>query len=628
MEAVVAAADERRRDLIDRSPDGVVVLRHGRIVFLNSTAARLVGASDPRHLLETSFTDILHEESRAQIAERESRWLANQPSPPIDAQITRPDGTVVDVEIAGARLGDDELQIVVRDATGRIRAHQALRESEERLTLAFAGAQEGVWDWNLETGAVVYSSRWKQMLGYSDDDIEPHVRAWERLLHPDDLARAREVNEAVMRGGQEYELEVRLQHKDGHYVDVLSRGYPVRSGADEHVSRIVGTHLDLTERKRAEAVLRESEERLRLAFAGAQEGVWDWNLETGAVVYSRRWIQMLGYDPSEIEPHISAWERLVHPDDKPRADEAHGRVVNGESTYESEFRLRHKDGHYIHVLSRGFPVRREPAGPAIRIVGTHFDLTERKRIEAERLRTELLTHLVFVQEDERRRIAREMHDQFGEQLTSLSRRISTLEEACRSRSELQEHVRALKAIAQRLDRDIDQLVWELRPMALDDLGLRAALANYVQDWSQRVGISAALHTSGRLDDRLPSEIETTLYRIAQEAMTNVAKHAHAGNVDVILERRADHVLLIVEDDGVGFETSEPAGTRESARHGFGLLGMQERAALVGATIQIESAAGRGTTVLVRAASPDAPASLDAPVPLDAPASPPGATDRA
>jgi len=338
---------------------------------------------------------------------------------------------------------------------------------------------------------------------------------------------------------------------------------------------------------------------LKLAFAGAQEGVWDWNLETGAVVYSSRWKEMLGYSEDEVEPHVSAWERLLHPDDVERALQVNESVKRGASTYEGEFHLRHKDGHYVPVLSRGYPVRREPGGPVVRIVGTHFDLTERKRAEAERARTEFLTRLVFAQEDERRRIAREMHDQFGEQLTALAVRIRALKEACATDATWRGHVESIETIAQRLDRDVDHLVWELRPTALDDLGLRAALANYVQDWSARVGIAAKLHTSGLLDERLPADAETALYRIAQEALTNVAKHARAANVDVILERRADTVLLIIEDDGVGFD---PAGTGGGDR-GFGLLGMQERAGLVGAMLEIESAAGKGTTVLVRMATP-------------------------
>ncbi len=115
-------------------------------------------------------------------------------------------------------------------------------------------------------------------------------------------------------------------------------------------------------------------------------------------------------------------------------------------------------------------------------------------------------------------------------------------------------VESLEKVARQLDRDVDQLVWELRPTALDDLGLRAALSNYVQDWSRRVNVPAELHMTGLLDDRLPPEAETTLYRVAQEALTNIAKHARATRVDVILERQPDSVLLIVEDNGVGFDT--------------------------------------------------------------------------
>ena len=187
-----------------------------------------------------------------------------------------------------------------------------------------------------------------------------------------------------------------------------------------------------------------------------------------------------------------------------------------------------------------------------------------------------------------------MHDQFGEQLTALSTRIRMLKEACGEATDVRAHADALERVAQQLDRDVDHLVWELRPTALDDLGLRAALTNYVQDWSKRVGIAADLHTSGLLDERLPSDAETTLYRIAQEALTNVAKHARARHVDVILERRTDYVLLVVEDDGVGFDPAAGGGTE-----GFGLAGMQERAALVGATLEIESAPDAGTTILVR-----------------------------
>ncbi len=593
---------ERYRRLVESSPDAILIVEDERLAYVNPAAVSLFGANGPDTLLNRSLFDFLDSDNHEHVREHIARWRDGGTALPVNAKIATTGRGVRDISVTGAPLtdeGDRAIQLTVRDVTAQQDAERALRESEERLALALAGAQEGVWDWNLETNAVVYSARWKQMLGYTGEEIEPHVSAWERLVHPDDRSRADSANDSVARAERAtYEAEFRLRHKDGHYVHVLSRGFPVRREPGGPVVRIVGTHLDLSERKRAEAALRENEERLKLAFAGAQEGVWDWNLETGAVVYSTRWKEMLGYADDEIEPHITAWERLLHPDDVESAQRVNESVTRGASTYEGEFRLRHKDGQYVHVLSRGYPVRRDPGGPVVRIVGTHFDLTERKRAEAERARTEFLTRLVFAQEDERRRIAREMHDRFGEQLTALALGIRMLKDARGERDDWRAHVESIEAIAHRLDRDVDTLVWELRPTALDDLGLRAALANYVQDWSRRAGIPAALHTSGLLDDRLPSDTETALYRIAQEALTNVAKHASAKHVEIILERRAGTVLLIVEDDGMGFNPAVAGG----ARQGFGLLGMRERAGLVGATLEIESSAGKGTTVLVRMAA--------------------------
>jgi PAS domain S-box-containing protein len=591
------------RHLVERSPDGILVSRHGRLVLANAAALRLCGVEHAEQILGTATADLFTPETREGVRALLNRAESGGDAGRIDARTGRCGAEATDVEIAAAALEDDAVQLVLRDVSTRRRAEADLRKSEERLALAVAGAREGVWDMNLETGDVVYSSRWKQMLGYEDDEIEPHVSAWERLVHPEDRQLAIEATNSLAHGGHStFEAEFRLRHKNGHFVNVLSRGYPVRREPDGPVVRIVGTHLDLTEQKQAEAALRESEERLRLAFIAAQEGVWDWNLETGAVVYSPRWIEMLGYDPSEIEPHVSAWERLIHPEDVAKAVSLNESLERGADTYEGEFRLRHKAGHYVHVLSRGFPIRRRAGGPVVRIVGTHFDLTARKEAEElaerqrlEQTRTELLTRLVFAQEDERRRIAREMHDQFGEQLTTLGRRIEALKEFADRQPGLIPLIEALQAVARQIDRDVNHLVWQLRPTALDDLGLRAALANYINDWSRRVRVHAQLHTSGLLEDRLPSEVETTLYRIAQEALTNVARHSRATNVDVILERRGDQVGLIVEDNGVGFDPGRPG----SERRGFGLLGMKERAALVGGTLQIESQPGKGTTVLLR-----------------------------
>ncbi|MDQ3259157.1 MAG: PAS domain-containing protein [Acidobacteriota bacterium] len=224
------------------------------------------------------------------------------------------------------------------------------------------------------------------------------------------------------------------------------------------------------------------------------------------------------------------------------------------------------------------------------------EVSERERVERER--GQLLRRIVFAQEDERRRIAREMHDQLGQQMTVLKLKLDALKEDCGENAKLCAQVEALQAIAGQLDADVGYLAWEMRPTALDDLGLQAALSSYVQNWSQHFGIPVQLHASGMDKGRLLPEIETTLYRIAQEALNNVAKHSQAASVAVVLERRDRQVSLIIEDDGIGFDLQQTFGADDK---GLGLIGMRERAALVGGTVEIESQPNGGTTVAVRIA---------------------------
>jgi two-component system sensor histidine kinase NreB len=221
------------------------------------------------------------------------------------------------------------------------------------------------------------------------------------------------------------------------------------------------------------------------------------------------------------------------------------------------------------------------------------EIAERQRVEQER--TQLLTRFVVAQEDERRRIARELHDQLGQQLTALRLTLETLKAQSVEQSELRVQVETLRELARQLDQDVAFRVWELRPTPLHEVGLRSALTNFVHNWSKHFGIHVQLHTSRSTDDRLNTEVETMVYRLAQEALNNVAKHARAQHVDIVLERNADHLSLIVEDDGVGFNPLDS----ETLGDGVGLTGMRERAALVGADLQIESVPDRGTTVIVR-----------------------------
>jgi PAS domain S-box-containing protein len=239
-------------------------------------------------------------------------------------------------------------------------------------------------------------------------------------------------------------------------------------------------------------------------------------------------------------------------------------------------------------------VRRRTAELVAANESLRIEMAERQKVEQERL--QLLTHLVLAQEDERRRIARELHDQLGQQLTALRLTLETLKSHAVAGTALRVQVETLEQLAQQLDQDVAFRVWELRPAGLEDSGLRVALTNYVHSWSKHFNIRSRLHISRSTDERFAPEIETTLYRLAQEALNNVVKHARADSVDVVLERSSEYVSLIIEDNGVGFD---PSGAHV-AGEGLGLIGMRERAALGGAELQIESTPGRGTTIIVRA----------------------------
>jgi signal transduction histidine kinase len=219
-----------------------------------------------------------------------------------------------------------------------------------------------------------------------------------------------------------------------------------------------------------------------------------------------------------------------------------------------------------------------------------------ERRKAEEQNKALLKQIVSAQESERQRISRELHDQMGQQLTALRLGLESLRAQFAHQPELIAPVEQLQRLGQRLETDVDFLAWELRPSALDDLGLPQALAGFAQDWSAHFGVPTEFHTAGLEPGQLSSEAEAALYRIAQEALNNVAKHAQARRADVLLERREDYAMLIIEDDGVGFDQQE---LEKQSRASLGLLGMRERAALIGGTLEIESAPGSGTTIFVK-----------------------------
>lgn len=245
------------------------------------------------------------------------------------------------------------------------------------------------------------------------------------------------------------------------------------------------------------------------------------------------------------------------------------------------------------------PEQVELAGAIGRQVGVAVDAElQRQRLMAELaqrevLRGQLLERVLAAQEEERRRIARELHDEASQSLTSLMVGLRLLEREADRPETILAQVAELKHMTDGVLENLHRLAMDLRPVSLDHLGLVAALRQYAEECSRQYGLTVQFEAAGLGEERPPPAVETAIYRIVQEALTNVVRHARATRADVLLERRGDQVIAIVEDDGVGFD---PKTAVQDGR--LGLFGMRERAEMLGGSLVVESAGGAGTTVFV------------------------------
>jgi signal transduction histidine kinase len=223
--------------------------------------------------------------------------------------------------------------------------------------------------------------------------------------------------------------------------------------------------------------------------------------------------------------------------------------------------------------------------------------------ELEKAHAELvgaLREVVAVQETERKCISREVHDHFDGSLTALRLNLESLLRGSADQPHLRPRIESLQKMAVALDSDVSYLAWMLRPPILDELGLVPALDNFIREWSERFSVHAEFRALG-VNDSLAPDVETNLYRITQEALTNTAKHANATSVNVVLRQGDDALSLVIEDNRKGFLNTGPqelSVTAGESRHGLGLAGMQERARLIGASFQIESSTTGGTSNFV------------------------------
>ncbi len=493
--------EEWLRAIFETSHDGMLVEEDERIIYVNNSYTRLLGYEKSAELIGRHISAVTSAKDAPRMLEYGLRRQRGESAPTTyEFKGKRRDGSLIDLEASVSTHvmeGKTYITTAIRDVSTRRQMEEALRRSERSYRLLIEQASDGIHTYDLQGNFIETNSKLCEMLGYTREEM---LRLNVKDLVPAKDLAAEPIRFDELRAGQTLLAERCLRRKDGTIIPVEISGRMICEGVLQSIIR------DISERKRAEAALREA------------------------------------YDEMER-----------------RVEERTAELAQANTTLKAE-------------------------------------IAERRR--AEEARKEMLRRLVTRQETERSRISRELHDRMGQHLTALMIGLKTLNADSHGRQSALDSLQHLQELTDEMARETHALAWALRPPTLDDLGLATAIYNYIEEWAEHARVPVDFHTVGLDGQRLPRDHETALYRIAQEALTNISKHSRAQRVSIILERRGNDALLVVEDDGSGFDVESLLRLPVAERR-LGLMGMRERAELLGGTLNIESSPGAGASVFVR-----------------------------
>ncbi|MDR1870355.1 MAG: PAS domain-containing protein [Deltaproteobacteria bacterium] len=522
------------------------------------------------------------------------------------------------------RLAQEALQKALEEKD--VTTKELLLE-RERLAAVIDAGELGTWDWEIQTGKVIYNKRWAEIIGYNLDEIKPVVDTWEKALLPEDLERANKAVEAHCQGlTPRYDCVFRLRHRDGSIVWAQDRGRVVERDENGEAHRLIGVMIDVSHQKRIEQSLAENNEQLALIFNAARIGAWDWDVANGTIKFNDVYLDMLGYTPEEITGTIEEWESFVHPDELEATNAALERALSGEdSMYASEIRMRHKDGHYVWTYDFGRVVTWDEQGNALRMVGGHFDFDDRKKMEME---------FFSMQEHERdlrlsRDLAEESARAKSEFLANMSHEIRTPMNAIIGlthlvlETELNEqqvdYIHRTEMAAQALLRIINDILdfskIEAGKLEMEETSFQLTdVLNGTVDVLEVTAVSKGLDFTLSLDPKAPVHLlgdPVRLGQILNNLSSNAIKFTANGGVKVevsVEERSQDNALLLfkVTDSGIGlspeqikglftpFTQADTSTTRKYGGTGLGLTISKRLVEMMDGRIWCESEVGKGS----------------------------------
>ena len=571
--------EERLRLIIDTIPTIVWrKLPDGSVDFLNRSFREYTGLS-LEDGLGWGWMNAFHPDDRL-TEEWRAALAAGKPFEK-EARLRRADGQYRWFLIRAVPLRDEQGNIANWYGTSSDIEH--LKRAEDRVRLIINTIPLMAWSVRPDGAVDFVNQRW---LDYTSLSLEEEIENPTCAVHPEDLPRVMEKWLVDMAAGEPSEDEMRLLRADGEYRWFLVRTAPLR---DEQGSVVkwYGLAIDIEDRKQAES------QSATLLDAIPQQ-IWSGPLDGTLDYCNERWRSYVGLGLEELRG--DGWQSMLHRDDRERVLKAWQESVTNGTPYEQEERHRGVDGTYRWFLARGVPLR-DAQGRIVRWYGTNTDIEDRKQAEEELRR--LSGQLLLLQDEERRRIARDLHDSTGQDLVALATTLNQIHASIPSSSrKLRKLASQCQALADQCIRDVRTLSYLLHPPMLDEAGLEDAIRHYASGFTHRTGIDVQLEMSPRLG-RMKPDVELALFRVVQESLTNIQRHSGSPLAKIGIERDSGKITLEISDKGTGISGSlRKRNEKLPFGPGVGIPSMHERVKLIGGQFDIESSSS-GTTVRVR-----------------------------
>ena len=628
--------------IVDSSDDAVISKDLNGVINSWNAGAERIFEYTASEAVGQPVTIIIPLELRSEETEILRRLRAGQSIDHFETVRVTKSGKRINISLTVSPIRDEEGRVIgaskiARDITQRVRVERALQESENRLRLAQAAAHIGTWEWDPRTQSSSLATELHQAFG--TDPADPnHGKVWESRVHPEDLPRVRQMMEDSVRTGN-MEFEYRYHHPRLGLRWLLCKGRRF----SENDTRMFGIILDISDRKEAEGRQQKSEEQFRALADSIAQLVWMAEADGHIVWYNRQWYEYTGTAPEQVVGW--GWKSVHDPEWLPKVLERWQETLTTGQPFEMEFPLRGADGVFRWFLTRAVPVR-DDRGRIVRWFGTNTNVHEQREAskalqvsqlklnaamaeltrahgeleirvkertaELERAEESLRAlsgRLLQAQDEERRRIARELHDSAGQLLTALNMNLVPIQNEANKLGPAS--VRAVNDslnLVEQLSKELRTISHLLHPPMLDEAGLEFALQWYVEGFAERSNIEVDFELAPDLG-RLSRDAEIAIFRLVQEALTNIHRHAESATASVRIFREGQDITVRVSDQGKGMPTGHVNG-RGMAKTGVGVQGMRERLRQLKGKLEIHSGP-QGTTIQATLPAPVAQLSTPA-----------------